>query len=81
MGSMSMMRLFGGDEQRLAKTVFKGPRLVFVAGLEGVGHHVFSLLGRRHTTRGLYDALTDHLCDSAWDDLSEQKCVAWRAGG
>jgi len=73
MGSMSMMRLFGGDEQRLAKTIFKGPRLVFIAGLEGVGHHVFSLLGRKHTTRGLYDALTDHLCDSAWDDASEQK--------
>jgi len=73
MGSMSMMRLFGGVEQVLPKTVFTGPRLVFVAGLEGVGHHVFSLLGRKHTTRALYDALSDHLCDAAWDDASEQK--------
>jgi hypothetical protein len=82
MGSMSMMRLFTRDEhnwQPLRKTVFQGPRLVFVAGLEGVGHHVFAILGKRHTTRPLYEALTDHLCDSTWDDDSANKYVTARA--
>ncbi|KAH9246698.1 hypothetical protein BASA81_015747 [Batrachochytrium salamandrivorans] len=77
LASLWHMQLFA-KRATIPKTVFTGPRLVFVAGLEGVGHHVFSLLGRKHTTRDLYDALTDHLCDSAWDDDSETKYVTAR---
>jgi hypothetical protein len=70
-GSMLRMRLLQGPNPTpVKKTVFTGPRLIFVAGLEGVGHHVFQLLGKKHTTRSLYDSLTEHLCDSAWDDNS-----------
>lgn len=46
--------------------------LVFVAGLEGVGHHMFAKLGAKHTVRGLYDSLTNYLCDVAWSDVSEE---------
>lgn len=79
LGSMLKMRLFQGSRIRpIPKTVFTGPRLIFVAGLEGVGHHVFALLGRKHTTRELYDGMTAHLCDSAWDDESESKYAPTR---
>jgi hypothetical protein len=81
MASMSMMRIFAMNEnvwQRFPKTIFQGPRLIFVAGLEGVGHHVFAILGKKHTTRPLYEALTDHLCDSTWDDDSANKYIPAR---
>jgi hypothetical protein len=54
----------------VAKTVFARdgdgrPVVVFVAGLEGTGHHLFSTLGKRHTTRALYDALTNYMSPNA----------------
>ncbi|GBG25912.1 Hypothetical Protein FCC1311_021312 [Hondaea fermentalgiana] len=69
--------LFLGE--KLKKTVFAGsstdpdtkiPTVVFVAGVEGSGHHMMSTLGRKHTTRELYDTLTDYLADSRWRDDS-----------
>ena len=60
-------------DQKLRKTVFEGPTLVFVAGVEGSGHHLFSLLGRRHTSRKLYDAFMDYIRFSAWGDQSLEK--------
>ena len=71
--SLSSMQLFNGE--RLEKVTVKDSSrttLVFVAGLEGVGHHMFARLGARHTVRELYDALTNYLCDAAWNDRSEQ---------
>ncbi len=54
----------------VAKTVFARdgdgrPVVVFVAGLEGTGHHLFSMLGKRHTTRALYEALTNYMSPNA----------------
>ena len=74
MQSLSSLSLFNGH--RVVKAVEDSAQqerkttLVFVAGLEGVGHHMFARLGARHTVRGLYDALTNYLCDAAWNDDS-----------
>ncbi|CAK9109808.1 Zinc transporter ZIP10 (Solute carrier family 39 member 10) (Zrt- and Irt-like protein 10) (ZIP-10) [Durusdinium trenchii] len=64
----------------LPKTVSSGaPTLIFVAGLEGTGHHMASSMGRKHTIRPLYDALTRYLCDAAWTDDSEAQYATARA--
>uniref|UniRef100_A0A7S3PKL9 Uncharacterized protein n=1 Tax=Aplanochytrium stocchinoi TaxID=215587 RepID=A0A7S3PKL9_9STRA len=58
-----------GSKLTVPKTIRSGsPTLVFIAGLEGTGHHMFAKLGRKHTVRHLYDSLTNYLCDSAWND-------------
>ncbi len=59
----------------LKKSVWATPengkrKLVFIAGLEGVGHHMFSVLGKKHTTRELYEALREYLSVSSWRDDS-----------
>eukprot|EP00040_Diaphanoeca_grandis_P042782 m.265957 g.265957 ORF g.265957 m.265957 type:complete len:386 (+) comp64630_c0_seq1:362-1519(+) len=45
----------------LKKTVFTGPRFVFVMGLEGTGHHLFHKLGPK-CSRCTYDDFDNHFC-------------------
>jgi len=80
-GSLSFSRSILANElfrgALLRKSIFstkenKIPTVVFIAGVEGSGHHLMSLLGRRHTTRELYDALTNYLADVRWLDDSLQ---------
>uniref|UniRef100_A0A7S2WNI7 Uncharacterized protein n=1 Tax=Mucochytrium quahogii TaxID=96639 RepID=A0A7S2WNI7_9STRA len=65
------------QKKKLKKTVFATsndvPTLVFIAGVEGTGHHMASTLGARHSFKSLYLSLTQHLAISPWDDQSLEK--------
>jgi len=67
---------------KLAKTIFakdhKVPTIVLVAGLEGTGHHLFSLMAHGYTTAEMYIALNDYIAISAWNNTSREATVASR---
>lgn len=65
--------------QKLKKSIFEGSTLVFIAGIEGSGHHLFSLLGRRHTTRKLYESFFNFVRYSAWGPQSRTRNFEARA--
>jgi hypothetical protein len=45
----------------LPKTKTNGTKMVFVAGVEGVGHHLFSILGQGHFSEDLNRAMVNYL--------------------
>ena len=82
--SMLALDLFQ-SQKVLRKTVWanatNGARtVVFIAGLEGVGHHMFSVLGRQHTTRPMYTALREYLAVASWKDDSLEQYGPARQG-